>query len=202
MLQAIEKTGFVVKIANGTPRGSYNHKFGGFPDGFDRYAVPNCVNCQQPLHLFLQIDMSDPQFGPALASNPNIHILNCLNCDSYWRPLYYRIDPKAAAIKILEQTEGDHFGEFPPVLPEEEIAFESLHRPWSPEQERKHQFGGQPFWLQGAERPACRRCDGPMQFIAQVDSDETLGIMFGDMGLLYAFLCQKCGVFATFTQCF
>jgi hypothetical protein len=201
MLETIGNRGFVVKVATDMPEGRYKHKFGGLPQGVEKWAVPKCVNCQHPLHLFFQIDLRDPRFGRPDSPLRYIYIFNCLNCDSYREPLFYRIDAEGAGIKILAQAAADHFGAFPPVLPEDGIVFEAIVRRRLHEQQRKHQFGGRPFRVRDAVRPNCVVCGKPMPFVAQVDSDDTLGIMFGDMGLLYAFFCEGCRVFATFMHC-
>jgi hypothetical protein len=58
--------------------------------------------------------------------------------------------------------------------------------------------GGWPAWLQGPAVPDCARCSKPMAFFAQLGSLPTLS--FGDDGVLYSFVCLKCGVSASLIQ--
>jgi uncharacterized protein YwqG len=43
-------------------------------------------------------------------------------------------------------------------------------------------LGGWPYWIQGVEYPMCPRCERLMRFIFQIDSEDHLPFMFGDMG--------------------
>jgi hypothetical protein len=68
-------------------------------------------------------------------------------------------------------------------------------------------LGGKPDWIQGPEIPYCTQCKSSLTFIAQIDSIEhesetnPLSIparggkqdyMFGDVGMIYVFLCFYC----------
>jgi|GEM_PF-1400857 uncharacterized protein YwqG len=201
-INSISNAAYIIQIEEGSISSSPKHKFGGLPDGLQQDTIPQCVNCHHPLHLFFQIDLSDPQLGQLVEGIPYIWILNCLNCDSYWTPLYYRVGRGGVNIELLEQAKGEHFGEFSKILQEKRILLTPMVHPWGEEDKKKHQFGGNPFWVQSEEVPNCKLCGKQMKFVAQVDSDWDVGIQFGDMGLLYAFLCEDCFVFATFMQCY
>lgn len=43
-------------------------------------------------------------------------------------------------------------------------------------------LGGWPSWAQGAEHPGCPRCGRRMELVLQVDSEDNLPHMFGDVG--------------------
>lgn len=43
-------------------------------------------------------------------------------------------------------------------------------------------LGGWPRWIQGAEYPNCPQCRQPMHLLFQLDSNDNLDFMFGDVG--------------------
>jgi uncharacterized protein YwqG len=48
---------------------------------------------------------------------------------------------------------------------------------------------GWPYWIQGAEYPACPKCSAPMRVLFQLDSEEHLPIMWGDSGIAHVSQC-------------
>ena len=80
---------------------------------------------------------------------------------------------------------------------------------------RRSKLGGSPTWEQGDETPRCPSCTERMTFLAQIDSIEhddpanphridclsdDQQYLFGDVGLVYVFLCLDCGEGATVVQ--
>jgi uncharacterized protein YwqG len=43
-------------------------------------------------------------------------------------------------------------------------------------------LGGWPHWVQGVEYPRCPHCESRMQLLFQLDSEDNLPVMFGDVG--------------------
>jgi uncharacterized protein YwqG len=43
-------------------------------------------------------------------------------------------------------------------------------------------LGGWPYWIQGVEYPACPVCQAEMHMVFQLDSNDNLDFMFGDVG--------------------
>src|SRR5437867_445477 len=71
----------------------------------------------------------------------------------------------------------------------------------------RSKLGGDPDWVQHPEVPKCSECKQPMSFIAQIDSMEhdekhnphaidcmsnLQQYMFGDVGMIYIFMCMGC----------
>jgi len=71
----------------------------------------------------------------------------------------------------------------------------------------RSKLGGEPDWCQNPEVPECPACGSLMSFVAQIDSIEhdeehnphAIGClskqqqyMFGDVGMVYVFLCFDC----------
>jgi len=50
--------------------------------------------------------------------------------------------------------------------------------------------GGWPDWVQGAEYPACPTCGARMGLVFQLDSEDNLPTMFGDMGCGHVTQCS------------
>ncbi len=43
-------------------------------------------------------------------------------------------------------------------------------------------LGGWPAWVQGVEYPDCRECGAQMKYVFQIDSNDNVPFMFGDVG--------------------
>lgn len=52
-------------------------------------------------------------------------------------------------------------------------------------------IGGYPQWIQGTDFPSCPNCSKRTRLLAQIDSEEEAGIMWGDSGMVYLFECPK-----------
>ncbi|MEL6556374.1 MAG: DUF1963 domain-containing protein [Cyanobacteria bacterium J06621_11] len=52
-------------------------------------------------------------------------------------------------------------------------------------------LGGWPDWVQGPEYPACTECQKPMDLLFQIDSNDNLDYMFGDVGCAHITQCQE-----------
>lgn len=178
-------------------------KFGGLPAGVREENFPVSENTHQLLHLLLEVPLAKVE----LAQRPDIDrllIITNLNSDSYWSPMYYR--DLGDRVELISEAKGENYGEFPRIFEERAAYIESLAEPddwdadeWPPGP--LHRLGGIPGWVQNEEYPTCVQCKREMQFAAQIDSDESVGIMFGDLGILYAFICEDCKITATFMQC-
>ena len=60
-------------------------------------------------------------------------------------------------------------------------------------------LAGWPMWVQGVEYPTCPRCGRVMQLVFQVDSDDNIPFMFGDVGTGHLFQCPVHTDTVTFT---
>lgn len=81
---------------------------------------------------------------------------------------------------------------------------------------QRTKLGGAPDWDQKADVPCCASCGKEMTFIAQIDSiehdwdsnphrvdavSEDQKWMFGDVGMIYVFLCVECLETKSVFQC-
>jgi uncharacterized protein YwqG len=51
-------------------------------------------------------------------------------------------------------------------------------------------LGGWPNWIQGVEYPNCPECGNTMGLVLQIDSDQNVPVMFGDMGIGHVTQCK------------
>jgi uncharacterized protein YwqG len=80
----------------------------------------------------------------------------------------------------------------------------------------RSKLGGEPDWVQRPEVPKCSACKQPMTFVAQIDSMEhdekhnphaidclsrQQQFMFGDVGMIYVFVCFGCTKTKSVVQC-
>ena len=80
----------------------------------------------------------------------------------------------------------------------------------------RSKLGGEPDWTQDDDWPACPACRERMTFVAQIDSFEhdsaknphridclsgDQHFMFGDVGMVYVFLCFDCLETPSLVQC-
>ncbi len=80
----------------------------------------------------------------------------------------------------------------------------------------RSKLGGEPTWCQNPEVPKCKSCKEKMTFVAQLDSMEhdedhnphaidclsnQQQYMFGDVGMIYVFMCFDCMETKSVLQC-
>jgi hypothetical protein len=195
----------------------YVHKYGGIPSS--GATLPACSGCGGHLHLLFQIDLADPNLNYLeLGKLDYFFILTCLNCASYWEPMYYRLEDKGQEVVVLQEEPRMCVRQYPDILEEHSVSYRPLKDDEYPltedvlfrllEHEGKHQLGGMPTWVQREEHIPCIACSGEMEYIAMADSELYIGEsgfrerghMFGDEGILYTFVCRRCGIFATKAQ--
>jgi uncharacterized protein YwqG len=66
---------------------------------------------------------------------------------------------------------------------------EDSERKW-PSPDQKDKLGGWPFWCQGPEYPQCPKCGKTMRLLFQLDSEDNLPYMFGDVGTGHVTQCE------------
>lgn len=70
-------------------------------------------------------------------------------------------------------------------------AYESLKEKLTGGEGGTGTVGGYPDWIQGNDTPVCPRCMKGMELLAQIGSDDEAGLMWGDAGDVYLFLCRE-----------
>jgi hypothetical protein len=193
-------------------------KFGGRPLAPPGYEWPACGNCGRPMALFVQVSSRDL---PAEAGQPfgegTLQLFYCLSgephCEvdaeaffpfsratlarvlppaaeaagspAHGEPGFYtgrivswrqaedyphREDQQARGI-VLSDVEADGVGDVYPRSGDKLL--------------------GWPHWIQGLEYPDCPDCGQRMDYVFQVDSEDNVPHMFGDVGCGHVFRCAR-----------
>lgn len=210
-LAALERrTTWIPQVADGegAPRGC---RIGGRPFLPRGEAWPACGVCREPLHLVVQLNSSELPGEIAERTGSGLfQMLYCLSeCEVQadgWAPYSAvhcarRLDPNVdgepgaggralAPRAITGWTAVDdlpHWEELPAPLAEElEAAYEACARPLVGDK-----LAGWPAWVQGVEYPACRICNRPMTMLFQIDSQDNLDWMWGDVGCAHLSQCAE-----------
>lgn len=194
-------------------------KFAGTPFIKMGEDYPLCGNCGKPLQLFLQLDLGKlpsavgDEFGRGL-----VQLFYCtseeplceVDCEAFF-PF-----AKSVLTRIIEpenlksaNENASYSGAFPPKLItgwkqtddypnwEEsrslgiELADEDLDDFLDSEfPVGGDKFAGYPMWIQGVEYPDCPICGEQMRLLFQIDSEDHLPYMFGDVGCGHLTQCK------------
>lgn len=176
---------------------------------------PTCPNCGRPLQLLLQLNPADaPEAARGGLGEGLLQLFYCTSQDPLCEvdcEAFFPFSACVVARRVEPDGEGsgvapDLVGAFPPrritgwrpvddvPIPEDvpEVA-------WTDDQvdalyERvveRDKLAGWPTWVQGPERPACPRCGAEMRVVFQIVSDDTLPVVFGDMGTGHLTVCPE-----------
>jgi hypothetical protein len=191
--------GYVLVVGDGPPDGQVKHKFGGQPEGVPAAGLPKCRTCGKPLQLLFQIDLSDPVLQGRFGNLPYLWVVTCLTCVNE-SDLSYRVAEDGQAIEVLQQDVEEKSDVDVPDLHERQVTLMPRRGAFGADDVKKHQVGGDACWLQSEQVCLCPVCGDEMVFVAQVDSDNDLGLTFGSGGMLYVELCRKDGVLTLLRQ--
>lgn len=149
-----------------------------------------CTSCDEGFEAFSRtslVRLLDPAQGRALNGphpqpvSPARRITGWTEITDYPHPpehetlgIAYTYDFKAKPLTTSIACED------PPVVAEGLVADDLAERLSVAEPGDK--LGGWPCWIQGVEYPACPVCQAEMQMVFQLDSNDNLDFMFGDVG--------------------
>ena len=196
-------------------------KFSGIPALSKEESWPCCRNCKEPMQLFLQLNSKDlPESERDIFGQGILQVFYCtnkekeceLNCEAFF-PF-----SKSTLVRVVDFDGSNILSpENSPVknaFPEKEIIgweskddypnweeLECLGCGLSDEQsdllcklgypQPKDKLLGWPYWIQGVEYPNCSECGKPMKLIFQIDSEDNLPYMFGDVGCSHITQCDQ-----------
>jgi hypothetical protein len=180
---------WLLKRASKSEAKNARHQFGG-----TIATAVACPDCGSATNLMASVNFSDPKLPKTMLGRRKLPVSWCLSC-AEWGPSFYEMsadalkplnkDGKPIAARKVEKGEKD--------LPMAAAILAPIAKGG-----RKSRLGGKPAWIQGEETPDCPRCKTAMSFALQLASDR--GISYGDVGILYAFVCGDCEVMATLVQ--
>ena len=205
----------VVAEEDGPPDASTMAGTAWIPEG---ETWPTCPNCGKPLQLLVQLNTASlPEAVRGEYGEGLIQLFYCtsqdplceVDCEAFFpfaesvvaRLVVSEGVPEAVAPEIADAfpprriVDWEAFDDYP--SGEEatsrlgvELTDEEWDAAWEGTQ-YGDKLGGWPGWVQGVEYPACPRCGQEMRLVFQVDSDDHLPIVFGDMGTGHLTQCPE-----------
>lgn len=190
-------------------------KFSGRPWLAKGDPYPLCQNCGKPMPFFLQLNLKDlpgpllGQFGEGL-----LQLFYCTgdcetDCEAYFpfakSTLLRLVDPTGEAEEIDDALLVDSFPaktisgwqeqeDYPNFEESEALGVELSEAEWEALEDTYpvpgDKLGGWPHWVQGVEYPACPLCRETMTLVFQLDSEDNLPFMFGDVGCGHITQCK------------
>lgn len=182
-------------------------------------AWPVCPGCEQPMRLFVQLDLATlPPTLPYPHREGMVQLFYCTNADPLcevdheaWQPFgkstlarWLSPDDQARAAKAKSAVEDPSdepaamimgWDQGPPELPgyEEEVdpppGDVEIDEALRPRSGDK--LGGWPSWVQGPEYPRCPRCKASMTVLLQLESNGLCHHQFGDLGAGHISQCPE-----------
>ncbi len=196
-------------------------KFSGIPALSKDESWPCCGNCEEPMQLFLQLNSKDlPESVKSTFGEGLLQIFYCtnyeneceINCEAFFpfskSTLVRVVNYTSDVISIIEDSPvKEAFSEKEIVgwVSKEDYPnweeVENLGCTLSDEQSDylcdqeyplpKDKLLGWPCWVQGVEYPDCTECGKPMKLVFQIDSEDNLPYMFGDVGCSHVTQCEE-----------
>ena len=198
-----------------------NSKFSGIPLLAENEGWPCCGLCQQEMQLFVQLNSSElPVEAQQVFGGGILQVFYCTNdeqgceveCEAYFpfakSTLLRVVDPaKVVAKNLVVSPVIDAFEEkviiawhaaddYPNCEELDELGVELSDKEAEMLYEQNFpktgdKLLGWPAWVQGIEYPECPVCSDSMKFIFQIDSEDNLDYMFGDVGCAHITQCEK-----------
>ncbi len=213
------RTGWLAEAEDGDGETTAS-KFSGLAHIPKGESWPRCGSCDKPMQLFVQLNAKDlPEGARELHPEGILQFFYCTDPESMcdvdcegWRPF-----SKASLARVITEGSGELISASPvkdafpaksitgwktvEELPDLEELEYSLGIKLD-DSERKaletvtilnpgEKLGGWPYWIQGVEYPDCPKCGEPMGLVFQVDSDQNLPFLFGDLGVGHITRCKR-----------
>jgi uncharacterized protein YwqG len=191
----------VVEKGQGSPGES---RFGGLPGMLEGETWPACGGCGKPMAFFVQVNLGDAPggFGEGL-----LQLFYCLRYGDDCDALDFGFKSKNQLVRVIPAKHAGPCGnaalkdDFPAKrivrweefkeLPQWE-EFSDLGVDLSEAEEKAlcdsefpksgDKLGGWAAWVQGASYPKCPTCDQTMRVVFQLDSEDNVPYMWGDVG--------------------
>lgn len=157
-----------------------------------------CGWCERPLLTLFEIDLQDSRMAFPGLEGKQLRIAMCMNCSLQGEHIFTDVDANGTSRwSSLNGDRPSHLRFFD----EEDISVDSLPRRLlvlgaerrTPYISHGSHLGGCPQWVQNPEYPYCPACQQAMTFVGQYEPYQVDYIE----GIIYAFLCTKCGLATT-----
>lgn len=196
-------------------------KFSGAPFLATSESWPCCQHCHKPMQLFVQLNSAHlPKGAGAPFGDGYLQVFYCTNsekeceieCDAFF-PFSKSSLVRVLSLDLLSDTDVIN-SPVKDAFPEKEIIgwiphddfpngeeLDELGCTLNDEQSEfmyeqefplpKDKLLGWPYWVQGVEYPECPECGKRMELIFQIDSEDNLPYMFGDVGCSHITQCKE-----------
>jgi uncharacterized protein YwqG len=218
-LAAHRRTAWIPEVEDGAGRAD-GSRFGGAPWLRPGEAWPPCVNCGRPMQLFVQLNARDlPPPGARALEGGLMQFFYCtsedpaceIDCEA-WAPdakstmlrLIPRDDlgggmaapPEAGMFPARRITGWTERADYPNLEEAEGVGLELGDEETEEMYEDAFPLPGEklmgwPLWVQGLEYFDCPECGTRMELLFQIDSEQNLPYMFGDMGIGHVTQCPR-----------
>lgn len=194
-------------------------KFSGMPWLASDESWPCCKNCQQPMQLFLQLNLDElpaslnTEFGSGL-----LQLFYCTNSDRkgsceeicenwFWneRGMLVRVvqpdatqnflpsspvrDALAARTIVSWEPLQQECPSYDEIMELEELTEAEEEEMEDVSPDTGDKLWGWPCWVQNIEYPSCQKCGSTMGLLFQLSSEDNLPYMFGDCGIGHITQC-------------
>lgn len=220
ILEPYKRQAWIPKVTE-KKSGPTASKFSGVPALSHNESWPCCTNCEQPMQLFLQLNSKDlPESVRGTFGEGFLQVFYCTNSEKECEVDCEAFFPfsKSTLVRVVNYTADIILSpESSPVtdaFPEKQIVgweakedypnweeLQNLGCTLSDEQsdllcelgypQPKDKLLGWPYWVQGVEYPDCPECGKPMKLVFQIDSEDNLPYMFGDVGCSHVTQCEQ-----------
>jgi hypothetical protein len=160
----------------------------------------SCPICSYPVTVLLDFDAAQIGIQPPRRTSSRLAIVTCDRCVAY--RVVCADTTRDAGHWILPQPEHGQppDGDSSELVPHRAV-LDHCRKPWEAVDwciaDGLSQVGGLPSWIQQPSYPECPTCGHRMPFVGQVAFEDISDL--GE-GIVYAFVCERCGLTATTFQ--
>ncbi len=194
-------------------------KFSGTPYLIEKEEFPKCENCGEPMQLFIQVNLDQlPEAVRNNYGNGLLQMFYCINEDPFCEVECEAFFPfaKSVLVRIVELKQNildtaslaessfpaklitgwEEVEDYPGWEEAELLGIELEDDEWNKLEESGYPRGGDklagyPMWVQSVEYPDCPVCGEQMRLVFQIDSEDNLPYMFGDVGCGHITQCKN-----------
>lgn len=192
--------------------------FGGHPHLAPGVDHPVCPNCRQPMPLLAQLDLDSLPAAARPGGDGLLQAFYCDGAPDAQSNTQCDVDlegwaafSRASVVRLVPSTDGvaTQSGRAHPARRVDRWeAYERDLPNWEEARELGMEYpddfadvegleitkggdklGGWPAWVQSLEYPDCPRCGARMALVLQIDSEDNVPVMFGDVGTGHVTQC-------------
>jgi uncharacterized protein YwqG len=195
-------------------------KFSGKPVLKKGESWPLCANCNKPMQLFVQLNLSQLPKEADVQGEGYLQMFYCTSYEPHCEVECEAFFPFATStlLRIVNEDEAtadhqvpdikDYFPamsierweevrDYPGYEEREEEGLELSDEEQELSEQRElapqpgDKLNGWPLWVQSIEYPSCPECGSVMQLVLQVDSENNVPYMWGDSGVGHITQCSS-----------